>query len=69
MVSTQTSAASGYISIPIWGQVKLQLTWTQAKVSHQRGVAGTEAVRELGYECLQVLATLLRGVDVPEEIS
>lgn len=46
-----------------------QLTWTQAKVSHQRGVAGTEAVRELGYECLQVLATLLGGVDVPEEIS
>lgn len=48
--------------------MKLQLTWTQAKVAHQCGVAGTEAVRELGDEGLQVLPTLLRGVDVPEEI-
>lgn len=44
------------------------LTWAQAELLHQPGVAGTEAVGELGDERLQVLAPLLRGVDVPEEI-
>lgn len=44
------------------------LTGTEAQLAHQPGVAGAEPVAELGDERLQVLAPLLRRVDVPEEI-
>lgn len=44
------------------------LTRTEAQLAHQPGVAGAEPVAELGDERLQVLAPLLRRVDVPEEV-
>lgn len=45
------------------------LTRAKAKLSHQIGVTRAESVRELRYESLQVLPTLLGSVNVSEELS
>lgn len=45
------------------------LTRAKAKLSHQIRVTSTESVRELCYESLKVLPTLLRSMNVSEELS
>lgn len=42
--------------------------WTEAQLSDQPGVAGTEPVAELGDQCFQVFSSLLWCVDVSEEV-
>lgn len=43
-------------------------TGAEAQLSDQAGVTGAEPVAELGDEGLQILSSLLWGVDVSEEI-
>lgn len=45
------------------------LTRAKAKLSHQIRVTSTESVREFCYESLKVLPTLLRSMNVSEELS
>lgn len=42
--------------------------WTEAQVSDKSRVASTKSVAELGDECFQILSSLLRCMDVSEEI-
>lgn len=71
-IGRQTRFGSAYPLAPPTGQASKcthPLTGAESQLPHQAGVAGAEAVAELGDEGLQVLAALLGGVNVAEELA